>query len=89
MFHRRQAFTLIELMVALSVVALLVVLVARLFDQAATLTTFGLKRMNADERTLITMLSPRRMPKQATIRLHSTQWCRATIRPPGHRVRCR
>jgi prepilin-type N-terminal cleavage/methylation domain-containing protein len=51
MFHRRQAFTLIELMVALSVVALLVVLVARLFDQAATLTTFGLKRMNADEQS--------------------------------------
>jgi prepilin-type N-terminal cleavage/methylation domain-containing protein len=51
MFHRRQAFTLIELMVALSVVALLVLLVARLFDQAATLTTFGLKRMNADEQS--------------------------------------
>ena len=51
MFKRRQAFTLVELMVALSVVALLVLLVARLFDQAARLTALGHKRMNTDEQS--------------------------------------
>src|SRR2546421_7486158 len=49
MADRENGFTLAELMVAISVVALLVLLVSRLIDQAATLTTLGHRRMDTDE----------------------------------------
>jgi hypothetical protein len=42
------AFTLVEILVAMVVLALLVLLVARLFTSAATLTSSGNKRMDAD-----------------------------------------
>src|SRR2546423_6945475 len=48
MADRQNGFTLAELMVAVSVVALLVLLVSRLIDQAARLTTLGLRRMDTD-----------------------------------------
>ena len=49
MSKRPNGFTLAELLVAVSVVALLVVLVARLVDHASKLTTLGHKRMDTDE----------------------------------------
>jgi prepilin-type N-terminal cleavage/methylation domain-containing protein len=49
MGKRRNGFTLVELMVAVSVVVVLVLLVAKLVDQAALLTTLGQKRMDTDD----------------------------------------
>lgn len=42
------AFTLVEMLVSIAVLTLIVLAVARLFDNAATLTTAGTKRMEAD-----------------------------------------
>ena len=42
------AFTLVEMLVSIAVLTLIVLSVTRLFDSAATLTTAGHKRMEAD-----------------------------------------
>ena len=42
------AFTIVELLVSITVLVILVLLVSRLFNSAATVTTSGNKRMDAD-----------------------------------------
>src|SRR4029079_19396696 len=44
----KHAFTLVELMVTMAVLALLVLFVSSLVNSAATITTLGNKRMDAD-----------------------------------------
>lgn len=51
MLDRRSAFTLVEVMVAASVVVLLVLVVARLVEQTAMLSTLSHKRMDTDEQS--------------------------------------
>lgn len=51
MIKRSNGFTLAELLVAVSVIALLVLLVARLVGQTATLTSLAHKRMDTDEQS--------------------------------------
>ena len=46
--NTRHAFTLLELLASMAVLALLVLLFARLLSSAATITTLGHKRMDAD-----------------------------------------
>ena len=46
--NKRRAFTLLELLASMAVLALLVLLFARLLSSAATITTLGHKRMDAD-----------------------------------------
>ena len=46
--RRSNGFTIVELLVSVAVLVVLVLLVSRLFSSAATVTTSGNKRMNAD-----------------------------------------
>lgn len=46
--HRAAGFTLVEMLLSVTVLALIVLLVSRLFNQASALTTSGNKRMDVD-----------------------------------------
>lgn len=48
---RNHAFTIVELLVSVAVLVVLVLLVSRLFSSAATVTTSGNKRMDAEAQT--------------------------------------
>ena len=48
MRKQNDAFTIVELLVSVAVLVVLVLLVSRLFNRAATITTWGNKRMSAD-----------------------------------------
>jgi Tfp pilus assembly protein PilE len=48
---RNSAFTIVELLVSVAVLVVLVLLVSRLFSSAATVTTYGNKRMDAEAQT--------------------------------------
>src|SRR5437016_14121436 len=48
MRKRTYAFTIVELLVSVAVLVVLVLLVSRLFSSAATVTTSGNKRMDAE-----------------------------------------
>src|SRR5205807_2092790 len=49
--RRSPGFTIVELLVSVAVLVVLVLLISRLFSSAATITTSGNKRMDADAQT--------------------------------------